>query len=230
MRKVRLFSKWVALFILISLITSVVQATEYEDAKKASSNVKASVILGDDGGPEVPPIDPEMPLTEIEDLNPNHGPLSIRYVPDIIFEKVSISEDDLKVYAKKDTDLSGKKINHLVTIQDFRNENERDGWELMVALDSEFIPGSLMKMTPYIHGNVGIAAHVEVPHSELILNTDEQLFARTRSNENPPAILSMGLTNPRSEVGIELLIPANTTTGSYSTKILWNLISGPAIP
>lgn len=229
MRKVRLFSKWIALFILISLITSVVQATEYEDAKKAISNVKASVILGDEGGPEVPPINPEMPPTEIEDLNPNHGPLSIRYVPDITFEKVSISEDDLKVYAKKDADLSGNINKHLITIQDFRNENERDGWELMVALDSEFIPGSLVKMTPYIHENVGIAAHVEAPHSELILNTSEQLFARTLSNDNPPAILSMGLTNPSSEVGIEILIPANTATGSYSTKILWNLISGPSM-
>lgn len=227
--KIKLASTIVLTSLGMSLLGSVAQAATYPSATEGMSEVSASVILGDDGGPIIPPIDPEIPNPPVDPENPNTGPLSLRYVSDVIFGEIEISTESKTVYAKQDTGVGGERFDNIVTVQDFRNDNERDGWELTVMMDNEFIPGSKMKMTPFIHEATAQSLGLETPNKDLILNTSEQVFARTVSTSNPAGIVSMGLANPETE-GVELLIPANTPTGDYATTITWNLVAGPLAP
>ena len=227
--KINLLPAAVLTTIGLSAMGPIVQAATYPSELQGISDVNASVILGEDGGPSIPPIDPEIPPIDPENPNPNVGPLSIRYISDFNFGDVEVSTEGATVLAQQDVDANGVNFDHMVTVQDFRSDMDRDGWELTVTMANGFIPGSQIKLTPFIHATNADRAGVETPSSELVLNNSAQVFARTTSNQNPADIVSMLMANPDSD-GIELFVPGNTPTGDYSTTVTWNLISGPMMP
>lgn len=211
----------------VNLLGMSAQAADFTEATKGTSEVKASVILGEDGGPDIPGIPGEPEPPDPDNPNPNGGPLSIRGLSNIIFSEIEVSTVGVTVYAEKKKHAEYDFENR-ITVQDFRNDNERDGWELRVTMDSEFIPGSQMKMTPYIHNSDIDKLALELPNAELVVNNEAKVFARTIDTNNPSGILTMLFANPDTE-GVELYVPMNTPTGDYETSLTWELVSEPEV-
>lgn len=230
MKKIEFVSLAALTIMGVATLNTTVHAQQFPNATTGISEVTTSVVIGDDGGPSIPPINPEdpNPPIESENPNPNVGPLSLRYLSNLHFGEVEVSTVAKTIYAEQDKGISGERFDNLVTVQDFRSDNERDGWELTVTMDSEFIPGSQIKMAPFIHSLTAEELALEIPTGELIINHSAQVFARTISNDNPSGISSMGMANPESN-GVELVIPPNTPTGEYVTTLTWNLASGPGM-
>ncbi len=90
------------------------------------------------------------------------------------------------------------------------------------------MPGSQMKMTPYINEEVKLKLNLDlkIPNNEVILNNDIQILARTKNNNNPTGIVSIGMGTPKFG-GLELKIPPNTPVGDYQTNLIWKLVNGP---
>lgn len=145
-----------------------------------------------------------------------------------MFPTLPASTETTVVYADQDRNENDETFDNMVTIQDFRNDANRDGWELSVKQDTNsFIPGSFITMTPYVHPTIAAEYQIQTPSaSGLRLNNAEQVFARTESQENPSGIVSIGFANPEMD-GVELSVPANTPVGDYKTTITWNLSSAP---
>lgn len=228
--KIKLLSAAILTTMGITGLGTIVNAAEYPGATTGISDVNVSVEIGEDGGPIIPPVDPENPEPPVDpgEGNPNNGPLALRYVSDIVFPTLPASTDTTLVYANQDSNENGESFDNMVTIQDFRNDATRDGWELSVKQDTNsFIPGSFITMTPYVHPTIAAEYAIQTPSaSGLQLNSAEQVFARTENQENPAGIVSIGFANPET-AGVELSVPANTPVGDYKTTITWNLASAP---
>lgn len=222
-------TKLVSTSVLTSLLLAnygmVVQADDrYPNAQEGNSRVDLTLQLGDSGGPSLPP-GPGGEEIEPEETNPNSGELSLRYVSNLNFGTADISRNSQVVYAEKDRDINGVSFDNQVSIQDFRNDTERDGWTLNVARIGEFIPGSTIKMKPKIDVESAREASVTVSPTVTIVNTEKHEFARAARN-NAAAIVTIAMADTGSN-GVELEIPANTAAGDYSTTLLWNLVNGP---
>lgn len=228
--KIKLVSAAILTAMGITALGTVAHAADYPDAKTGISDVNVSVEIGEDGGPTIPPIDPENPEPPVDPGpgNPHIGELSIRYISNLVFPTLPASTETTVVYADQDRNENDETFDNMVTIQDFRNDANRDGWELSVKQDTNsFIPGSFITMTPYVHPTIAAEYQIQTPSaSGLRLNNAEQVFARTESQENPSGIVSIGFANPGMD-GVELSVPANTPVGDYKTTITWNLSSAP---
>lgn len=229
--KIKLLSAAILTTMGITALGTVVNAAEYPDATNGISDVNVSVEIGEDGGPTIPPIDPENPVPPIDpdEGNPNNGPLALRYVSNLVFPSLPVSTERTAVHANQDSNDDGELFDNMVTIQDFRNDTTRDGWELTVKQDTNatFIPGSFITMTPYVHPTIAAQYAIQTPSaSGLQLNSAEQVFASTENQENPAGIVSIGFANPDTD-GVELSVPANTPVGDYKTTLTWNLASAP---
>ena len=149
--KIKLVSAAILTTMGITALGTVAHAADYPDAKTGISDVNVSVEIGEDGGPIIPPIDPENPEPPVDPGpgNPNNGPLSLRYISNLVFPTLSASTETTVVYANQDSNEENEMFDNMVTIQDFRNDTTRDGWELSVKQDTNsFIPGSFITKTP----------------------------------------------------------------------------------
>ena len=221
--KINLLSALVLTGLGMGGLTPIIEAADYNSATEAISDVSATIILGENGGPEIPEIPGFPPLPE-EKLpeNPSNGPLSLRYISSIQFGDISISTEDQHISAKEDTNGAFP----MVTVQDFRGDAERDGWQLLVKQENELLPGAQISLQPSVNGENDM--EVEVPSNKIILNEVGQVFAKTKTSANAAGIQSIPMGTV--ENGVELLVPKNTPVGDYTTKISWNLVNGPVAP
>lgn len=211
-----------------TILGGYVSANEYPNSTNGISDVSAQIIIGENGGPAVPSVDPSNPEPPIENTNQNGipGALSIRYISDINFPDIEISTEPVTVFAELDKGIDDEEFDNLVSVQDFRNEDERNGWELTVRMSPGFISGSELTMKPFIHPAVGLEYAVIAPNNEILIGESSQVFARTQNNNNPSGIISMNLVDSDTD-GVKLSIPANTPVGNYSTTLVWNMSTGP---
>lgn len=205
-----------------------VSAMEYPNETSGISDVSAQIIIGENGGPTIPSVNPINPEPPIDNSNQNGtlGALSIRYISDVNFPDIEISTEPVTVFAELDKGIDDEEFDNLVSVQDFRNDNERDGWELTVKMSSDFITGSELTMKPFIQPVVGLEYALIAPNNEILIGESAQVFARTQNNNNPSGIISMNLADPDTD-GVKLSIPANTPVGNYSTTLVWNMSTGP---
>lgn len=204
----------------MTTLGTVIQAAEYPSATNGISDVTATITIGE--GPEMPPIGPEFPDLPGIDLptNPKAGEFGLRYVSDIEFEDIEVSTGNQSVFAKEDTNGAFP----MAVVQDYRGDDTRDGWQLMVKQEGELFRGAQIKMTPSISSSN--MSNIEVPTSGITLNDSAKVFANTKvESGNPSGIYSIGMGNVTG--GVELIVPANSSVGEYSTQLTWNLVSGP---
>ncbi|CAD5900128.1 WxL domain-containing protein [Carnobacterium maltaromaticum] len=206
----------------MTTLGSVTQAVTYPSATDGISEVNSTITIGDGGGPEVPPIGPGFPeLPEIElPTNPKAGEFGLRYISDIEFGDIEVSTNAQSVFATEDTN----KAFPMIVVQDYRGDDIRDGWQVTIKQETELFRGAEIKMSPSVTAdNMPVIA---VPTSGITLNSSAQIFANTKVEAGKPAgIYSIGMGNATK--GVELVVPANSSVGEYSTKLTWNLVSGP---
>lgn len=227
--KMKLLSTVLIGSIGFTTIGGYVSATEFTDATNGISEVSAEIKIGENGGPTIPSVNPSNPEPPIDNSNQNGipGELSIRYISDVNFPDIEISTEAVTVFAELDKGIEDEEFDNLVSVQDFRNDDDRDGWELTVKMSSDFISGSELTMNPFIQPAIGVEYALVAPHSEIIIGEEAQVFARTQDHDNPAGIISMNLADPDTD-GVKLFIPANTPVGDYSTTLIWNMSTGPS--
>ncbi|WP_157456677.1 WxL domain-containing protein [Carnobacterium maltaromaticum] len=201
-----------------------VLATEYEDAYNARSNVNAEVIAGEDiVNPGPGPEEIETPGPE----NPDAEIYGIKYISNLDFGQGEFSTEDQILSTQFDADLVGEKGGRLfshVSIRDIRPQAEREGWNLTVQRDTDFIPGSQLTFAPAFNQNsLGFSESDLMIPSTVSVNASPAMFMSTADANNPAGISAMVNMGDA-----ELTIPANTGAGEYSTTLTWNLVTGPA--
>lgn len=174
--------------------------------------------------PDIPAINPD-DAGPIVPENPNIGALSIRYISPLNFGEIPRSRNQQEAHSILDKDINGNDMPVMVTVQDMRPQNQRDGWELSVKQQDSFIDGAEIIMNPYVHESYSNELGIQVASGPITLNQSSQVFSGT-NNGNPPGIVSLGLTQP-ADLGVRLRIPSGVGLGSYSTTLEWMLSTGP---
>lgn len=176
--------------------------------------------------PDIPPIDPtdSNPISP-ENPNPAIEALSLRFVSDIDFNEINVSNSDQRIYSKPTIDMNGQKIPNMVTVQDTRTVDKRDNWNLTVKQSGELMNGARIIMTPYSHSQNKEMFGITISNPVLVITSDCQSFAATDNSKNA-GIFSLGMHEPEAQ-GVQLEIPANAAVGQYSTTVIWNLVIAP---
>ncbi|CAD5900130.1 BspA family leucine-rich repeat surface protein [Carnobacterium maltaromaticum] len=176
--------------------------------------------------PDIPPIDPT-DSNPIFPKNPNPAieALSLRFVSDIDFNEINVSNSDQRIYSKPTIDRNGQEIPNMVTVQDTRTVDKRDNWNLTVKQSGELMNGAQIIMTPYSHSQNKEMFGIIISNPVLVITSDFQSFAATDNSENA-GIFSLGMHEPEAQ-GVQLEVPAKAAVGQYSTTLIWNLVSAP---
>lgn len=174
--------------------------------------------------PDIPAINPD-DAGPIVPENPNIGVLSIRYISPLNFGEIPRSRNQQEAHSIPDKDINGNDMPVMVTVQDMRPQNQRDGWELSVKQQDSFIDGAEIIMNPYVHESYSNELGIQVASGPITLNQSSQVFSGT-NNGNPPGIVSLGLSQP-ADLGVRLRIPSGVGLGSYNTTLEWTLSTGP---
>lgn len=174
----------------------------------------------------IPPINPEDPgPIEPENPNSNTGALSIRHIHSIDFGEIEMKNEQQEITSKPPKDIHGENIPEMVTIQDIRPDNQRNGWQLTVSQRDVFMDGAEIIKNPYVHEYNSNELGVQVRSEQLILSQEKQLFSWA-NEENKAGIVSFGFNDP-SESGTTLRIPKGLGVGNYETMLEWNLTQSP---
>lgn len=191
-----------------------------------STNQSLNLVYDKMTQPDIPAINPEDGTLELENTNPEDMSwLSIRYASSLDFGVAKHVENGQELFSLPSVDREGKEIPNMITIQDMRPEDNREGWQLQVRQTSELVGGAQIVMNPEVHESVLSGNDLSVHEGDLILNTDSQVFA-SASETNSNQIISFGMHRPEAE-GVRLLIPSGMGVRSYHTTLEWNLVSGP---
>ncbi|CAD5902636.1 exported hypothetical protein [Carnobacterium maltaromaticum] len=176
--------------------------------------------------PDIPPIDPtdSNPIFP-ENPNPAIEALSLRFVSDIDFNEINVSNSDQRIYSKPTIDMNGQEIPNMVTVQDTRTVDKRDNWNLTVKQSGELMNGARIIMTPYSHSQNKEMFGIIISNPVLVITSDFQSFAATDNSENA-GIFSLGMHETEAQ-GVQLEVPAKAAVGQYSTTLIWNLVSAP---
>lgn len=225
-KKQTIVARGLAGYMILMLGGNSVLAVDFPDATNGTSEVKATIELGEGGGPTIPPIDPgevDPGVIDPEITNPNEGPLALRYVSNIEFEPITVSTKSQIATSKKDTNtVNGAPVQLQAVVQDFRGNDTRDGWELKVKQSGTFVAGTELKLSPWVPEAVAEDYHTP---QRMTVNTEAQIFAQTMSSGNPAGIIAISMAGATED--IELVIPANTPVGEYSMTLTWTLDRGP---
>lgn len=174
--------------------------------------------------PPIPPINPSDPNPDVSE-NPHEGALAIRYVSGLNFGSIATANRKQELVSLPVEDNAGNVLPPMVTVQDMRPENQRNGWKLTVSQKSELINGARMILNPYGNGQNLIDLSVGVRESSLILNDSQQMFAWSESGSQP-GIISLAMNQP-GETGVKLEIPSGVGIGKYQMDLEWSLVNGP---
>lgn len=170
--------------------------------------------------PDIPAINPEDGILELENTNSIVEGLSLRYVSDLEFYSTIFSPSKQTLIPSKSDE------NPKVTVQDMRPISQRNGWELQVRQNHVFADGAELIFNPFIHELNQNALKISAHSEALTINTEAQRFAGTTTSENPSGIVTMGMGSVAGE-GVSLEIPGGAGIGSYETELVWNLVAGP---
>ncbi len=175
--------------------------------------------------PDIPPINPEDLNPEPENPNTNEGALGIRYVSSLNFGEIERKKKQQEIFSIPPKNIHGNEYSEMVTVQDMRSENQREGWLLTVSQLDEFMDGAEIIMDPYVHESYSNELGVQVAPDFITLNQSNQVFSWL-DNGNSPGIVSLGLTQ-LADLGVRLRVPSGIGIGSYSTTLEWALSTGP---
>lgn len=175
--------------------------------------------------PDIPPINPEDLNPEPENPNTNEGALGIRYVSSLNFGEIKRKKKQQEIFSIPPKNIHGNEYSEMVTVQDMRSENQREGWLLTVSQLDEFMDGAEIIMDPYVHESYSNELGIQVAPDFITLNQSSQVFSWL-DNGNSPSIVSLGLTQP-ADLGVRLRVPSGIGLGSYSTTLEWALSTGP---
>lgn len=171
--------------------------------------------------PDIPAINPEDGILDLENTNPVIEGLSLRYVSDLYFDATTFSSSNQTVYAN-DNDGIPK-----VTVQDMRSASKRNGWELQVRQNQLFMDGAELIFNPFVHEINQDLLNIKSHNGALTVNTEAQRFAGTTTTGNPSGIATMGMGSVDGS-GVSLQIPGGVGVGIYEATLIWNLVATPS--
>lgn len=174
--------------------------------------------------PSIPPIEPEDEIPDIVE-SPFEEALSIRFVSGLDFGEAEFKNNRQELFSLPTQNSNGDDIPNMVTVQDMRPENQRDGWQLMVRQNKEFLDGAQISMNPYAHEDFVERLNLKLLGSTLFLNDQDQFFAGAYAG-NPSGIVSLGMDYPDGK-GVQLNIPSGVGIGKQTTSLEWSLVTGP---
>ena len=174
--------------------------------------------------PPIPPINPNNPDLEVPE-NPNAGQLSIRYVSALNFGEIAVMNHKQNIFALPSQDNLGIDIPNMITIQDMRPDNQRDGWTLTVSQREDLLNGAQLTMNPYADENKVAELNLNFLELPLVLNNEKQAFFWVNAG-NSAGIVSFGMDHPEGD-GVKLTLPSGVGIGTYKTNLDWELATGP---
>ena len=172
--------------------------------------------------PDIPTINPEDGVLELENTNSTIEGLSLRYVSNLQFDATTFSLSNQILYANKNIEIPK------VTVQDMRPVSQRNGWELQVRQSEVFMDGAQLSFTPFVHELNQDVLKVRAHSGELRLNTEAQRFAGTTTSEYPSGIVTMGMGDLDGQ-GVTLQVPGGAGIGNYEAELIWNLVASPDV-
>lgn len=172
----------------------------------------------------IPPVDPTdtNPIFP-ENPNPIMDALSLRFVSDLEFGEISISNSDQTVFSKPTVDATGQEIPNMVTVQDTRPQGS---WSLTVRQSNELVSGARIQMHPFAHEQNIENFKILIFYPIMEISTSAQLFAATFSSTRDAGIVSLGMNRPENQ-GVQLEVPKNVGVGDFKTTLIWNLNDAP---
>ncbi|WP_430612532.1 leucine-rich repeat protein [Enterococcus sp. DIV0876] len=174
----------------------------------------------------IPDVDPDNPAIKPDaPLNPNSGALSIRYVSAIEFRRTTFSPDEQQLQALPNIDSTGATMPHLISVQDTRAAAERNGWRLSVRQTNDFLSGTSIELSPYVHERNQTRFGVQTADT-MVLNDSLQNIAWTTADEYEAGVLSIAISG-HNNTGLTALVPARAGIGESETTMMWNLQTGP---
>lgn len=203
-----------------------------DEHTQRESEVRTRVIL--DTIPLPPTPGPIPPITPPGTL-PNDVDFGINYVSDLNFGEIDFSTSDQTIRTQWDANLRGTpeegdesedadRIFSYLSVRDYREDADRNTWRVTVERTTTgFAQGATLTMFPTFNQ---AASQGTARASDFIIP------ASVTIDETPVDFLaSENVVTGHSGFNLgdaELVIPAYTTAGAYSTKLTWNLIAGPA--
>lgn len=171
--------------------------------------------------PDIPAINPEDGILDLENTNPVIEGLSLRYVSDLYFDATTFSSSNQTVYANNNDGIPK------VTVQDMRSASKRNGWELQVRQNQLFMDGAELIFNPFVHEINQDLLNIKSHNGALTVNTEAQRFAGTTTTGNPSGIATMGMGSVDGS-GVSLQIPGGVGVGIYEATLIWNLVATPS--
>lgn len=174
--------------------------------------------------PSIPPVEPEGEIPDVVESQFEEA-LSIRFVSGLDFGEAEFKNNRQELFSLPTKNSNGDDIPTMVTVQDMRPENRRDGWQLMVRQNKEFLDGAQISMNPYAHEDFVERLNLKLLGSTLFLNDQDQFFAGAYPG-NPSGIVSLSMDYPNGK-GVQLNLPSGVGIGKHTTSLEWSLITGP---
>ncbi|WP_317945491.1 WxL domain-containing protein [Carnobacterium maltaromaticum] len=202
-----------------------------DEHTQKESEVRTRVVLENIPVPPAPgPIPPIIPPETL----PDDVDFGINYVSDLNFGDIDFSKTDQTIRTQWDANLRGtpedgddsedaNRIYSYLSVRDYRADSDRNTWRITVERTmAGFAQGATLTMFPTFsaEGSEGTAraSDFTIPSSVTIDGTATDFL----TSENV-VTGHVGFTLGNAE----LVIPAYTIGGAYSTKLTWNLIAEP---